>query len=208
MKQQDAAPQHGTLTQPTNCCLARLRAEVVHVSRDVREPRALLPSLLIRTLPPKTKTTVVSYLFRPFFHRDVRGAGIYQPAVDHAIQKLRAGACCVGPLVRSCLHVVLCAETACTPHGWIDSPFAEAECQHVQGGSTDGHRAIAALQVGSVRQFFSFIPSQTTEPFPRREMILKACIHKQARPKKTRSVVNHCIVRLVGVTGYSSSRAE
>jgi len=92
----------------------------VHVSRDVREPVSLLS--VNPNASPQNKNNYSIFSDR-FVHRDVRGAAIYQPAVDHAIQKLRAGACCVGPLVRSCLLVVLCAQTACAPHGWIDSPF-------------------------------------------------------------------------------------
>jgi len=96
-------PRHGASSQSTNCCLARLRAELggARLTRcpRTRTARALLfpPfSLLNPNASPKNKNN--HSIFSAFFWKgQVIGtfhrASIDQLAVDLAIQKLRAGAC-------------------------------------------------------------------------------------------------------------------
>jgi len=190
------------------------------VTGCARKARALLlPSLLpverTRTLPPKTKTIIVS--FRPFFQNGqvietFRGPGIYQPAVDLAIEKLRTGAC----------YFTQSSVRACSSSSALKPPtrsvtqihlFSEGAVCRSDTYKEDPQTGIAQLQRfkwGVCASSFLFITPQTTEPFPRREMISKVYIHTRRlqSPKQTRSMVNYCIVGPVGATGYSSSRAE
>jgi len=101
-----------------------------------------------------------------------RDACIYQPAVNLAIEELRAGAwvrVLFFPVVRSRLLIDLCSETA-RSHGYIDSVFAEGEVCQSDTYMADLPTGIARFQRfkrGMCAQIFYFITSQTTEAYPR-----------------------------------------
>jgi len=122
--------RHGCTCVRTRC--AGRSARQTSCSRT-RKARALFPlpfSLTPSDASPQNKN--IFSVFSAFFRKGqvietFRGAGIYQPAVDLAIEKLRAGAWVRCPVfaavIRSCLFiVVLCAETA-RRHGYVDSRF-------------------------------------------------------------------------------------
>ena len=128
--------------------------------------------------------------FRPFFQNGqvigtFRGPGIYQPAVDLAIEKLRTGACC---FTQSSVR-------ACSSSSELKPPtrpvtqihlFSEGAVCRSDTYKADPQTGIAQLQRfkwGVCASSFLFITPQTTEPFPGHEMIPKVYIHKQETPK-------------------------
>ena len=122
--------RHGCTCVRTRC--AGRSARQTSCSRT-RKARALFPlpfSLIPSDASPQNKNNFS--VFSAFFRKGqvietFRGASIYQPAVDLAIEKLRVGAwvCCpvFAAVIRSGLLIIVpCAETA-HPRGYVDSPF-------------------------------------------------------------------------------------
>ena len=132
-----------------------------------------------RTLPPQNKNACS--VFSAFFRKGqvietFRGAGIYQPAVDLAIERLRAGAwVCVPFLPQSFVRACSSSSSALKPPARVVTQihlFAEGKVCQSDTYKADPQTGIARLQRFEWGMCASSFLSQTTEPYSDLNIIL------------------------------------
>ena len=149
-----------------------------HVHEPVRPPPSLLSvepsSFMVPSNASPQKNKNACSVFSAFFRKGqvietFRGAGIYQPAVDLAIERLRAGAwVCVPFLSQSFVRACSSPSSALKPPARVVTQihlFAEGKVCQSDTYKADPQTGIARLQRFKWGMCASSFLSQTTEPY-------------------------------------------